>query len=389
MSKFLRMIVVKFTDALIATIIFIFPRILKCIKYILVGLFSRVKKSIPLKSGNAVQKVRSTFKFSKKVTIGLIIPLVILATIHIPTLHNIIYENKCLKSIDNSSQEYVSDTFMRAGSAYAISRGINAVVSTLQESTVDVAAAGIGGTIAIGQMLDPLNDITERFSSVMVISMVSAGVMKVMIEIGPYISIYWLLSISMFLFIICFFAYQEKLSYLAKVILLIAIFVRVAIPAISYMNNVMYQKFLSDKYNNSIGQLVADKTALKADQEELINMQNIVTSESNYESNYWWNDIKEKVTFVCAAAKKIPQKLKEIFNHIKEMSSNIINKLIDLCLIFILNTIIFPIAFLWIGLLILKKITNIDYHSRLDSKIREQFRPLRKAAGNKMNESVK
>lgn len=385
MSKFLSMIVVKFTDALIATIIFISPRILKCIKYILVGLFSRVKKSIPLKSGNTVQKVKSSFRFSKKVTIGLIIPLAILATIHIPSLHNFIYKNKCLNAIDESAKEYVSDTFMRAGSAYLISRGINAVVSTLQELDVAIEPGGIGITIAPGQMLDPINDISERFSSVMVISMVSAGVMKVMIGIGPYISIYWLLSISMFLFIIYFFTCQEKLSYLAKVILLIAIFVRFAIPVISYMNNIMYQNFLSNKYNNSIEQLKANQTALKADQDELFNMQNIV----NHESNSWWDGFKEKVTSVYTAAKKIPQKLEEIFNHIRDNGKIIVENLIDLSLVFILNTIIFPIGFLWIGFLILKKTMNIDYHSRLDSKIREQFRPLRKATGNKMNESVK
>jgi hypothetical protein len=51
----------------------------------------------------------------------------------------------------------------RALAAFAVSRGLNGVISVLQEFEVGFSL-GVNGSLEPGQVLDPLNDLVERFS---------------------------------------------------------------------------------------------------------------------------------------------------------------------------------------------------------------------------------
>ena len=90
-------------------------------------------------------------------------------------------------SLDKYSDNYTDSAIVQAGSAYAIARGINATVSVLQTSTLS-ASAGVGvtggGSIMIGELLDPLNDLIERFSEVMTIALGSLAMQKILLAIA-------------------------------------------------------------------------------------------------------------------------------------------------------------------------------------------------------------
>lgn len=66
--------------------------------------------------------------------------------------------------IDDASKKYIDESIVLAASTYATSRAINAGVSSLQESTVTLSPWGVGLQMAPGQILDPINDATERLS---------------------------------------------------------------------------------------------------------------------------------------------------------------------------------------------------------------------------------
>ena len=62
-----------------------------------------------------------------------------------------------------ASEERLDEAAGRAIAAFAVARTINAVISVIQETEVGVSL-GINTTLAPGQILDPLNDLIERFS---------------------------------------------------------------------------------------------------------------------------------------------------------------------------------------------------------------------------------
>lgn len=85
---------------------------------------------------------------------------------------------------DGRADAYFQDTISRAGIAYAACRAINASVSILKDSTLQLEPAGVGVSIAVGQALDPIDDMTERLSDVLVTAIVSVGIQKLLYEIS-------------------------------------------------------------------------------------------------------------------------------------------------------------------------------------------------------------
>ncbi|BBG66438.1 hypothetical protein NNO_1735 [Hydrogenimonas sp.] len=85
-------------------------------------------------------------------------------------------------SLYERSDGYFRETFLKTAATYAAIRGINAAVSVLKESQINVEPAGIGITLAAGQILDPLDDLTERISSLLVYSMLALGAQEVLLN---------------------------------------------------------------------------------------------------------------------------------------------------------------------------------------------------------------
>jgi hypothetical protein len=52
-------------------------------------------------------------------------------------------------------------------SVYAVLRGLNAVISMAQGTELAIKPMGVGVTLTPGELLDPLNDMIEQVSSVL------------------------------------------------------------------------------------------------------------------------------------------------------------------------------------------------------------------------------
>jgi len=103
---------------------------------------------------------------------------------------------------DKLTQKYVDNSLKQAAITYAVTRTINATVSVLQNSSVEVGV-GVGLDIAAGEMLDPINDATERFSELLTLSIWSLGAQKVIYLISklPIFNIFILILAISILFI--------------------------------------------------------------------------------------------------------------------------------------------------------------------------------------------
>lgn len=78
-----------------------------------------------------------------------------------------------LPFLDSNADEYFESAMSKAAVAYGTTRVINASISILKESEVHAEPGGIGISIAAGEILDPIEDMTERVSDVLVTAIVS------------------------------------------------------------------------------------------------------------------------------------------------------------------------------------------------------------------------
>ena len=69
--------------------------------------------------------------------------------------------------VDQRAAADYEQLFQRAFITFALARTINGVISAVQGTEVALQPAGVGLTLTPGEILDPVNDLVERFSWIM------------------------------------------------------------------------------------------------------------------------------------------------------------------------------------------------------------------------------
>jgi len=248
-------------------------------------------------------------------------------------------EKTAASRLDKKGSIYFKKTMTRALYTYAMARGINGVISVIQGTNIDIAPAGIGASFSIGEILDPVNDIVERFSWIMLLSITSLGVQKLLMEIGNWFGFNLLLSFAMIMIFLGIWIdnfHKINLKKLGYKLVLLALMIRFCIPVSAVINDKIYDLFLKDKYKQSIESLE------KADKEiKDTSLMTSTKSEQKGESGY------------LSSLKKFYQNTKEYKNYknkimiLKNKMSDYTEYTVDLIIIFILQTIIIPLMFLW------------------------------------------
>ncbi|MCB1800484.1 MAG: hypothetical protein KDI82_02230 [Gammaproteobacteria bacterium] len=91
-------------------------------------------------------------------------------------------------SFRDAGEHRLDEAGNRAIAAFAVARTINGVVSVIQEMEVGVSL-GINTTLQPGQILDPLNDLIERFSTAALIAATLLWALKL---VGDFVVTPWL-----------------------------------------------------------------------------------------------------------------------------------------------------------------------------------------------------
>ena len=170
--------------------------------------------------------------------------------------------------LDSTADTYFRDSISKAGASYGVCRVINATVSIIKESSVELEPAGIGLSLAVGQAVDPINDMVERLSDVLVMSITSLGVQKLTYEIcltlAPQVLAFFLIIFS----ILTLFK-DDRIFKLQRLILSILIIISIArfcLPVSSMANQFLQDHFFEQKIveaNSELARGIADLDKLK------------------------------------------------------------------------------------------------------------------------------
>lgn len=155
--------------------------------------------------------------------------------------------------LDTTSDSYFQEAIRIAGVAYATCRVINASVSIIKESTLQLEPAGVGMSLAVGQVLDPIDDMTERLSDVLVTAITSLGVQKLayLISVSLVPPVF-----SIFLFILSVLVWfnNDRLKSFQKTIMrfaLLLIIARFCLPMSSLANEFLHKHFFANQISDA------------------------------------------------------------------------------------------------------------------------------------------
>ena len=263
-----------------------------------------------------------------------------------------------LPLLDAMTDAYFEKAITKAGLAYATCRTINAAVSIVQESTLQLEPAGVGLSLAVGQSLDPINDMTERLSDVLVTAITSLGVQKLAYEMGISF-VPPLLAVFLLVLSILIWFENKRLNALQRtlwqVLLFIAIF-RFCLPVSSIANEFIYHHFFDD-------QIVAARNELALGSTELDKLKDL----SMPEIDGIMGTIENSGSFL----KKKSIEFKDAIVYTVSNMGNMIENLMTLTFlyvgIFLIQVIVLPLLSFWL----MVKTANSLFPARISGAVME------------------
>ncbi len=280
--------------------------------------------------GKAVHKMN--YARATSALLASFVLVVLLMIIQVKVTTEAVSQNGLVQRLDRTSQAYVDESLARAATTFALARALNGLISVIQESAVQATLFGTGVTLAVGQVLDPVNDLVERFSWVLLASLTSLGVQKFIIEVGPWVAIRILGSLALAAFLVAIWLRGSAKYYLyllgAKLIVA-GLAVLILIPLAAYANQQVYTLFLDQEYRQVLHNL---------DQEKLKTP--IVNSEDGWLDQLRKLNLKEKLTFL------------------RDKMADYADDITRLIVIFLIKTILLPIATAWMFLKALRMLAG-------------------------------
>jgi len=293
--------------------------------------------------------------------------LVLLALILMPQTRQVLFEQHVMQAVDTRSIAYVDQSLKNAGAAFLLARGFNAVVSVFQESEVQLEPGGVGVSLALGQALDPVNDLVERFSWVMLASLTSLGIQRFLIEITPLVSIQILLSLALCFLVAGLWLPRKpgfNFSQVGLTLLCLSILLRFAVPAMAFLNHQVYVAFLEDRHNRSVEMLRVSTSALEsyALDETTAGKQPDARETVPEIEQGWLSQMMNQFDQTVEQGKRVFD-VNAKFKAVKSLAHEMVETIVDLIVVFILNTIVLPIFFLYgiikLGQLVTGRALNI------------------------------
>jgi hypothetical protein len=223
---------------------------------------------------------------------------------------------------------------------FGTAKALNGVVSLAQGT--EVGPPGV--TIAIGEVLDPVNDLIERFSWIMLAAITSLGIQNIFMNIVTddlfnYLLLALVVTCNLWLFFR--FNKDEKTRNLFFRLMVIMIFLRFSVPFMSIANDITYTHFVQNEYN-----IVELDKKIKTISENVTQLNEASLPEKIEKDQSWFSDFSDYFNRHTELFSKTyyQDKIEQYKKSVDKASDHIIGLIIA----FVFQTIVFPLLFLFL-----------------------------------------
>ncbi len=223
------------------------------------------------------------------------------------------------RPLDTWAAEQVDAGLKRALATYAAARTLNAVLSTVRSVSVSVGV-GVGASVHPGAVLEPVDDLVEQFSALVLAATLSFAAQKLLLEVGAA----WPLGLALTVALGAWLAWWWRappprwLHRLALGLLCL----RLAVPLLALGSEGTYQLVMAGEYQQA--QATLQQTPLP----EAAPAANAGLAER---IKRWWADSTD-------VAGKVEQ--------LKARADALVAHMVRLAAVFVLQTVVLPLLFL-------------------------------------------
>jgi hypothetical protein len=249
---------------------------------------------------------------------------------------------------DVVSDDYADQALKRALVTFAVARSLNGVISVAQGTEVAVEPGGVGVNLTVGQILDPINDLIEQFSSVMLVAASSLGLQKILLGMAGWWGVTFILALAaVFLIVSTWWPgnFRSKLATLAAKVFFVTAFLRFALPLLIIATHMIFSTFLQGEHDAATAVLEATSSEIEALRDEEPAPEN------------------EDASFMESIGDMIDSSMRRLdvagrLDRLRDSASQASEQIVNLIVIFVLQTVILPLAFLWLFVEGLKRVAG-------------------------------
>jgi hypothetical protein len=225
---------------------------------------------------------------------------------------------------DARGEAWLEANFARTLTALAATRGLDSAISLAQSSEISFSF-GPGGSLGIGQALDPVNDLVEQYGALLLTSTTALGVQRLGLQISRAFG-WWLFLPALAAFAGAVFLgprWQPSLSGWGRRLFAIALFARLAIPTSAWLDSLVASRFLEANYQQATASVAS--TTEKIEQAQAV------------DASTPWYERYNPIDYVGDRAQRL-------YSAIGDVGESIVN----LAIYFTISTIVLPLGTLWL-----------------------------------------
>jgi hypothetical protein len=249
--------------------------------------------------------------------------------------------------VDERAQQYLNETLIKTSAAFAAAKGLNAAISLVQESSIQLQPMGLGLDLAAGQVLDPINDLVERASWVFLAAMTSVGIQQFLLRITPWLSMEVLLCIGLVLYALALWNRRGagfRARGLAIKIMVAAVILRLMIPVSVLVYDHVDQRFLAENYRSDMAEIQQAETDMDALQQDMVPG---TDEQQTMEQDRSWAEKLDPRPYLSALS-DLKKRVQAAVERITDMAANTGDTLVRLVTLFVIQTMVLPLATLWL-----------------------------------------
>ena len=251
--------------------------------------------------------------------------------------------------LDEKADSYFSDAMTEAGLAYGVCRAINGSVSVIKESELQIEPAGIGVTLAAGQVLDPLDDMTERASDILVTAIVSLGIQKIAYELSVALTPMLLASVVI-LYALTSLIPKTRTQRLSELMLNGIIFIAIArlcLPVSALVSGSLNNHY----FNPQITQAKEELALCSPNMEQFSDV-------DMPEVDGVMGTVKNGFDFIEDKSSALKKVLDHMVGNLSSMTSNLVKISYLYVTLFVIQIILLPLGSFWVFTNIAKTLFN-------------------------------
>lgn len=236
--------------------------------------------------------------------------------------------------LDDYVDDYTSESITNAALTYATARGINALVSMLQSSEVEAGVGIVSGSMTVGEVLDPLNDMIERFSTVMTWVLASLAGQKVLLLLASHKLFLYLVAVLGISALLLLYRGTAGAQNLVFRCFLVVAFVRFALGLAVGLNSGADYLFLQQQLQHNNQQIEQFQSSIL-----------------HIETDADPDDMRDSVIafWRSLSLEDLKQKISDGMEHF-----------INLLALYLLKTILFPLGFFYLAIFVIRQLWRID-----------------------------